>query len=608
MDTKTRCPDSSDLIKALDGTKPISNTLEMHIENCNACQATLDRLSNVNSLELYREHAQNLYDTTLSLSGPLQPGDIGSIDGLAIEKQIGAGSMGVVYQGRDETLGRTVAVKILARGSSVESDTRFLRESQAAAGVQHPNLVPVYSAGRAEDGRRYLVMPLIDGQSLKERIDDRPMSFRDAADTIKQVAEGLSAAHEAELIHRDVKPANILLDENDQLAKLTDFGLVRKATDETLTHRDVICGSPEYMSPEQASHPDLRDQRGDIYSLGITLYFCLTGTVPFRGRPLEVLAQHRETAPAPPSRLNYQIPRDLETICLKAIEKEPSRRYQTSELFAGDLKAFLEGRPITARPVSKFEKSWRWAKRNRALALSLSCMFLVLATCAIVSTILWRNSESNEKLARVRNAALVEQQTVMRENQIDLGKALRKTYLDRIDGNNAFMNLPIEVRNTLLMELATTWRLLFERSENEVDELRQMASELLRICDFTLKNVMRSRANEVTLLCRDITAKLIGGPGATPTAEDIVIAATAHNYFADALTLIGKSPEATLSVANRLSRRAMAIAREKHGLESRVYQLAFLQSLETKRLGIRESGQPKLDRSPRVKKLGGYTC
>ncbi len=178
--------------------------------------------------------------------------------------------------------------------------------------------------------------------------------IREAADWIRQIALGLEAAHRQGMIHRDVKPANILLDATDGRAKLTDFGLARTFGDETLTQADVLAGTPQYMSPEQASSDPNLGPSTDIYSLGITLYELLTGATPFQGQPLQILQQHRETSPLRPSGLNPEIPRDLENICLKAISKHPAARYATAPEFADDLQRFLDGRPVLAHETTRF--------------------------------------------------------------------------------------------------------------------------------------------------------------------------------------------------------------------------------------------------------------
>jgi tetratricopeptide (TPR) repeat protein len=208
------------------------------------------------------------------------------------------------------------------------------------------------------------------------------------------------------MVHRDVKPGNILINDSDNRAMLTDFGLARSNTDQTLTQINVLCGTPAYMSPEQASGNDEPKPTTDIYSLGITLYECLTGTTPFRGQPLQILQQHQEVSPVVPSRLNADAPPDLETICLKAVAKEPSRRYQTAIEMADDLERHVNGRPIQAKPVSAIEIAWLWSKRNRALAAVLFLFVTSLVAGTIVSTTMWFRSERNAHQSRQRLAQL----------------------------------------------------------------------------------------------------------------------------------------------------------------------------------------------------------
>ena len=362
----SECPTQNQLQRLLEDAQPNDETISGHVATCVDCQRELDRLTDSAELTFYRRHSDDQRDATRYLAPPLRDGDLGSLNEFAIEREIGSGGMGVVFQGRDDRLGRRVAVKILSRRTGSESDSLFVRESKAAARLNHDHIVPVYSAGRTGDGTPYLVLQLIEGPSLKELIAAGPIRDREAANLVRQIALGLEAAHATDLVHRDVKPGNILIDKNDGRAKLTDFGLARTADDQTLTHANVVSGTPQYMSPEQISNPGTQDPRSDIYSLGITLYECLTGTCPFRGQPIQILEQHRHVEPIRPSLLKIGLPRDLETICLKTIAKESSRRYQTSRELADDLGRFLDGHAIHAKPVSNAELLWLWCRRNRA--------------------------------------------------------------------------------------------------------------------------------------------------------------------------------------------------------------------------------------------------
>lgn len=243
------------------------------------------------------------------------------------------------------------------------------------------------------------MFPLIQGGSLRERISANPISTNETAQIIFQIASALAAAHAVGLVHRDVKPANILLDVQDGRAKLTDFGLVYAENEETLTQADTICGTPEYMSPEQAGRHQELDGRSDLYSLGVTLYECLTGRVPFHGHPLDILEQHRSADPVLPSRLNHEISRDLETICLRAMACERDRRYASAADFRDDLGRYLAGEPILARPVGGLERGWMWCRRNRSLASSLGLMFFSLTVGLILTSTLWFHSAANERVA-----------------------------------------------------------------------------------------------------------------------------------------------------------------------------------------------------------------
>jgi serine/threonine protein kinase len=395
------CPDRETLSNFLVTAGNAESTLVCHIDTCSDCQCTLEELSNPESLNSLRPHARQGTDLSHGLDLPKSAGDIGSISDIAIESVIGRGGMGDVFRGRDEKLGRIVAIKILARGSSQQSDIRFEREAKALARLDHPNIVSIYSTGRLADGRPWLCMPFIDGRSLKEKIDNEKINARDAATIVKQVCDGLAVAHEAGLLHRDVKPANILLDLKSGSPRLADFGLARTIDSEALTRIDVVCGTPEYMSPEQITDANAFDQRSDIYSLGITLYEVLTGTAPFRGPPIQVLEQHRNSEPIPPKNLRPSIPVDLQNICLMAMAREPNRRYQSATEFSDDLQRFLSGKPVRARETSRLQRLWLWSRRNRALACLAATSIVLLLLLTTGSTIAaWRLNSANQQLTK----------------------------------------------------------------------------------------------------------------------------------------------------------------------------------------------------------------
>lgn len=343
-------------------------------------QALLNHLISIGETYVSRhDHSTSRPSMTAETSGqsPAEPCEVGPFRVLAV---LGRGGMGVVYKAHDPELDRMVAVKVvLPHRLDEEAASRFLREARAAGSIQHPHVVPVYSAACSAVGA-YLVMQYVEGQTLRERIQtESELSPREAARLVQESAEGLSAAHRLGLIHRDVKPGNILIDAASNQAKVFDFGLARFQGVDGLTQTATLAGTPEYMSPEQLRDPANIDARADVYGLGATLYQALTGIAPFRGAPHMVLQQVLHDEPTPPRLLNDRIPRDLETICLKALAKEPGQRYQTASALSEDLGRFLQGEPIRARPEGHVERLARWCKRNPAVAgLSAVVLFLLI--------------------------------------------------------------------------------------------------------------------------------------------------------------------------------------------------------------------------------------
>jgi eukaryotic-like serine/threonine-protein kinase len=282
--------------------------------------------------------------------------------------ELGRGGMGVVFKARDLKLNRIVAVKMILPGAMPdETDLqRFQTEASAAACLKHPNIVAVHAVG-CQDGRWYYCMDLIEGPSLAKRMGGGPLPGRDAARYMVSVARAIDHAHRNGVLHRDLKPANILLDADDQ-PHVADFGLAKQMTGDHQGHTRTgsILGTPGYMAPEQASGSKEIGPACDIYGLGALLYELLTGRPPFRAEtPLDTLMQVLERDPAPPRLLNPKVDRDLETICLKCLQKDPARRYPSAAMMAEDLERYLSGESIRARSFSMIDRIARTLEHSQ---------------------------------------------------------------------------------------------------------------------------------------------------------------------------------------------------------------------------------------------------
>jgi len=289
-----------------------------------------------------------------------------------VQGVLGRGTFGTVYKATDPDLSRTVAVKVPRAGyfGTSEEEDRFLREARSAAQLHHPGIVKVLEIAR-EAGVPYIVSDFIDGPTLADLLTASRPGYRESADLVARIAEALAYAHQAGIIHRDIKPSNILLDPSGR-PLVTDFGLARRDEGETTVTLDgQVIGTPAYMSPEQAAGDQRQvGPRSDVYSLGVVLYVLLTGELPFRGNSRMLIHQVLHDDPKPPRSLDDKVPRDLETICLKAMAKEPANRYASASELNADLHRFLNGEPIRARRVGRVERGWRWCRR-KPLVVSL---------------------------------------------------------------------------------------------------------------------------------------------------------------------------------------------------------------------------------------------
>ncbi len=331
-----------------------------------------------------------------SESGNPNRGGLLRLGDYELLEEIARGGMGVVYRARQLSLNRIVAVKVLLHGlfSSPEFVRRFHNEAEAAATLRHPNIVSVHEVGEY-NGHHFLSMEFVNGRNLADLVREQPLPARRAAGYVKSIAEAVHHAHQRGVLHRDLKPSNVLLDPFDQ-PHVTDFGLAKILDRDTeLTTTGEVLGSPNHMPPEQAAGKFSQSTaQSDVYSLGSILYQLISGRPPFQGGTLaELLAQVQTAEPIPPRRLNPGVPPDLQSICLKCLQKEPSRRYVSAEELAEDLGRFLEQKPVLARPVSTAERAWLWCRRRPLLA-ALSAGFVTAVILGVAGVVWeWRQAE-----------------------------------------------------------------------------------------------------------------------------------------------------------------------------------------------------------------------
>jgi eukaryotic-like serine/threonine-protein kinase len=344
---------------------------------------------------------------------------------------VGQGGFGTVFRAIDTGLGRVVAVKVPKEGvlGSEKEQERFIREAQSAAALRHAHIVTVFEIGGTRE-RPFIVSAFVSGSTLSKALACRQFDPREAATVVRLVADALQYAHERGVIHRDVKPSNIMLDDRSK-PYLMDFGLARRDGVAVITHDGAILGTPAYMSPEQAEGK-AAGAKSDIYSLGVVLYELLTGQRPFQGTVQSVLHQVINAQPPSPIVANRAVPRDLEKICLKCMEKLPDDRYESAGELADDLSRFLEGLPVRARPISPAARTWRWARRHPKTA-SLMAVAAALAISLPVLQVM-----SNRRLDLERDTARRAEDA----NRARLEKLFVSKANERVEAGNPMLALP----------------------------------------------------------------------------------------------------------------------------------------------------------------------
>ena len=315
------------------------------------------------------------------------------IPGYRIFGELGRGGAGVVYKARQLSLNRLVALKVIQAGHHAKPGAveRFRAEAETVARFQHPNIIQVYEVGEHQ-GLGYLTLEYAAGGSLATALAGTPQDPSSSAALLEELARAIHYAHECGIVHRDLKPANVVMTES-RIPKITDFGLAKLLEPEgEVTVSGTIMGTPSYMAPEQLLGVSREiTPAADVYALGAILYELLTGRPPFKGAtPLSTLDQVANQEPLVPSKLQRNTPPELETICMKCLEKAPSRRYPTAEALADDLRRFLDGRPILARPTPVWEKAVKWARRRPGMAIAI--VGIAVAILVVFSGILYYNA------------------------------------------------------------------------------------------------------------------------------------------------------------------------------------------------------------------------
>jgi serine/threonine protein kinase len=562
--------------------------LETHVEACATCQAGLEDLTAAMDSDLWRlRRAGDGADTPvlepaylerLRVRGADTPGPfrcaptaaaLPEVAGYEVLGELGRGGVSVVYRAWQPSLKRPVALKMLAAGALAGPEERahFRAEAEVVARLRHPHIVQIYGLGETADCRPYLVLELMDGGTLAEQIAGTPQPLAAAVRLVETLARAVHCAHQHDIVHRDLKPANILLgrqkaegrrqkaepvgawspdqgptgsllDSDSCIPKISDFGLAKHLDgDGRQSRTGTVRGTPSYMAPEQAAgRSGAITPATDVYALGAILYELLTGRPPFRGETaLDTLQQVRWQEPVSPSQFRPRLPRDLETICLTCLQKEPARRYVSALALADDLHRFQAGEPIRARPVSPWERGWKWARRRPAAAGLLAVSGL--AVLALLAGGWWHD---RQLAAAVRRA----------EAEHARAAANYRQARDAVDqmltevGHKRLADLPLidEVRKNLLQKALAFYRKFLDENQDDPALEQETGHAYQRVGDIQHllgQSGEAEKAYREALVIRERLAAQF--PSQPSYRADL---AKSQNNLANLLFAIGRRPEA----------------------------------------------------------------
>ena len=463
--------------------------------------------------------------------------------GFEVTRLLGRGGMGVVYQANQVALNRAVALKLIRTGqfASEAEVLRFQNEAEAVARLDHPHIVPIHEVGR-QGRHHFFSMKLITGTSLDKRLEAYVEDPRATAKLVAVVAEAIHHAHQRGILHRDLKPANILVDDQGE-PHVTDFGLAKRIdVDYELTHSNALIGTPSYMAPEQASQTRVSlSTATDVYGLGTILYAMLTGRAPFAGTTLvETLDMVRSQSPEPPSKRNPRVPRDLEVICQKCLEKEPGRRYTSALALAEDLTRWRGGEPIQARPVSLAVRSAMWCRRNPGLGTAVALVVLAVAVGFTGIVWQWRRAEHNlaatEALFELISRRLLAQADA-EHDPLAKNKTVRELLENAASNIGGWAGGSLDIEARIRETIGGAYLSLgqFDRAEDQLREAIRLDTQF------------QGTGGRGTLGATNLLGTLLDRTGRQTEAESIL-----RNSLEDGRRYLGRDDPITLDAAERL--------------------------------------------------------